>query len=181
MPQVRPVLQSPADPSAESIVTVGFCRADGLFSRAIEWFGGSYYSHVTTLLPDRIRVLDARLHGGVAVRPASYLANTEVKWIDLVCTKQQANKIYAFLFSQVGKKYDTVGIWHFVTGQIHDPNWSSRSAWFCDELAAASWIAGGIARPSLIPLPRLTPGSSAIMASQLNWRPSAFSLSGVKP
>ena len=174
-----PVYRLPANPANDAAVTVGFCRGSGLFSSAIEWFGGSYYSHVTTLLPDRCHVIDARLSGGVAKRPVDYLRHEAIRWIDIECTQKQANAVYAFLFSQIGKKYDVQGIWHFVTGQMRDTNWTRRSAWFCDELAAASWIDAEIAQPSIIPLPRLTPGASAIMASQLEWRPSRFSISGV--
>lgn len=164
-------------PPDRSHVTIGFCAARGFFSRAIRWFGVGVYSHVTTLLPDRERVIDARLHGGVAVRPVSYLANERVFWVDIGCTGAQAKSVYNFLHAQVGKKYDVQGIIDFAVGveQFHDWRYHT-SAWFCDELAAASWIEAGIAKNPWLPLCRITPGASAILASQLDWRKSEFKI-----
>ncbi len=152
-------------------VTVGFCRGRGVFSHLIGWFGAGYYSHVTTLLPDQRTVIDARLRGGVARRPASYLASETVDWFRLECSGAQALAVYGFLTAQLGKQYDVEGIINFATGATKDNNWRRRSAWFCDELAAASWIAAGIAKPTLPrePLNRLTPGGSALILSQLNF------------
>jgi len=165
---------SPAPPKAPASegVTVGFCRGGGIFSRAIEWFGAGYYSHVTTLLPDRQYVIDARLNGGVARRPLSYLKNVRIDWYTLVCNPAEQAKVYSFLYSQIGKKYDVQGIVDFVTGYNRDANWSKRSAWFCDELAAASWIYAGIAKRPFPEMPvfRITPGGSALICSQLNCR-----------
>jgi len=154
-------------------VTVGFCRGSGFLSRAIEWFGGGYYSHVTTLMPGQREVIDARLRGGVARRPVSYLKNEAVDWYRLQCSPAQCQAVYEFLTQQLGKRYDVRGIVNFVTGCNRDPNWVRRSAWFCDELAAASWIHAGIARKPFpqIPLFRITPGGSALMFSQLEYSP----------
>jgi len=154
-------------------VTVGFCRGSGLASAAIGWFGGSYYSHVTTLLPDLRTVIDARLRGGVQRRPVSYLRGEQVDWYKLSCESSEANAVYRFLTAQLGKRYDVRGILDFVTGSNRDPHWTRRDAWFCDELAAASWIAAGIAKRPFkhLPLFRITPGGSALIFSQLSYKP----------
>ena len=153
-------------------VTVGFCRARGIASRLIEWFGASYYSHVTTLCLDRQNVIDARLNGGVRRRPLSYLVKETIDWYALECTPEQLAAVMGFLSAQIGKRYDIRAIWHFVTGQVRDHNWTRRTAWFCDELAAASWIQAGIAKRTMptMPLYRITPGGSALILSQLKYR-----------
>ncbi len=161
-------------PNSPAVLTLGFCRGSGIFSRAIEWFGADHYSHVTTLLPDRRNVIDARLHGGVAIRPASYLQSERVFWVDIECTTAQQISALSFLRAQVGKRYDTTGIIDFVTGGAVDHSWHKQSAWFCDELAFAALIAGKIARKPWQPLFRLTPGACAAAVSQLNWKPSDF-------
>ena len=170
MPQSLPVYL----PKSPAVLTLGFCRGSGIFSRAIEWFGADHYSHVTTLLPDRRHVIDARLHGGVQIRPVSYLRSERVFWVDIGCSSAQQVSALSFLHAQVGKKYDVSGIVDFVTGYAHDHSWRKQTAWFCDELAFAALIAGAIARPPWQPLFRLTPGACAAAVSQLQWKPSDF-------
>ncbi len=168
------MLQNPEQPC----VTIGFCRSRSVPSRLIEWFGAGHYSHVTTLMPDRVSVIDARLHGGVKRRPVSYLKNTRVTWVDLLCDSElQSLKVYSFLTAQIGKRYDITGIIDFVTGYNRDPNWKTKSAWFCDELAAAACeYAGLVARPWFAPTFRLTPGAFAAMVSQCRIRFSTFKI-----
>ena len=164
-------------PADDTHVTLGFCRSNGFFSRAIEWFGAGGYSHVTSLLPDHLHVIDARLHGGVAKRPVGYLVGTDVTWIDIRCSNEQAQKFYAFLHKQIGKKYDVQGIVDFALGLTQPFRWTHpTSAWFCDELAAAALIDGTIARRPWQVLTRLTPGACGFMVSQLDWRKSKFTL-----
>jgi hypothetical protein len=63
--------------------------------------------------------------------------------------------------AQVGKPYDHVGIWDFITGQADDRNWREESAWFCDELALASCEKVGFP-PLYIPTYRITPNSASV-------------------
>jgi hypothetical protein len=158
-------------------VTLGFCRSRGIFSRAIEWFGAGGYSHVTSLLPDREHVIDARLNGGVQKRNVGYLSGTPIDWIDITCAVSESTKFYEFLHKQIGKKYDIEGIVDFALGLTQPFRWTHpTSAWFCDELAAAALIDAGIARRPWQVLTRLTPGACGFMVSQLDWQKSKFSL-----
>ena len=151
---------------------VGQCRGNGIYSQTIGWFGGGYFSHTTTLLPDKKSVLDSRndhvggMPAGVQIRPISYLYKEygdNVFWYRIPCTELQESKVYTALDSQIGKPYDRIGILNYLTGKVRDRNWTDESAWFCSELAVWSWlkagILGGILAPSAAPC-RVTPGGS---------------------
>lgn len=163
--------------NAAELLVVGFVRGKGISSDAIGWFGGGYWSHVTTLLPGGTHVLDARsdivqgIPEGVQIRPVDYLKDDECVWMGLPGTAAQVQKALDALHSQIGKPYDVQGIIDFADNERLDPNWQNESAWFCDELAAWSWIRGGWwnvdARLKLYPN-RLTPGGAAFVIMALH-------------
>jgi hypothetical protein len=158
------------------VITVGFCRGRDLTSKLIGWFGGGYYSHVTTLLPDRKHVIDSRadeidgVPSGVQVRPLTYLKPYTIDWVELPASNGASSRIIAALKSQLGRPYDEIGIYHYLTGAIKDRNWSDETAWFCDELAVWSWMQGPLLSPILFPTlepNRITPGGAALIAWSL--------------
>ena len=162
----------------DDVIRIGFCRARGIFSRAIEWFGAGYFSHVTTLLPGSKNVIDSRLHGGVRIRPISSLESDTIFWVDLICdSTSQRTHVIDSLKSQLGKPYDQIAIWDFVTGSIQRRNWRDTRSWFCDELAVWSWCTAGLREWPLLPLTRIDPGGSFLIAGQGPRRlPHAFSV-----
>jgi hypothetical protein len=166
-------------PLIEAGILVGFVHGGELSSRFIGCFGGSYYCHVTTLLPDGANVIDSRLGwgapDGVQVRPLSYLyppfsaKGSRVAWYQLDCQPAQALTVYRLLHSQLNKPYDRIGIINFMTCQMRNRNWRSEAAWFCDELAVWTWERAGICRPFIddnLSPSRITPGGAAMVAIQ---------------
>lgn len=155
-------------------IVVGFVRGNGPLSRVIGWFGAGYYSHVTTLWCERTNVvIDARLdriYGvppGVQMRPLHYLKGDRVDWLRLPASASRVSQCKEALYSQVGKPYDTLGIWNFVSGKMRDRNFRDCRAWFCDELAVWSWEQADIIPPLALAPSRITPGGAALVASAI--------------
>lgn len=166
-------------------------RGDGLSSRAIEGFGGGRWSHMANVLADGT-VWDARddhvaykgvvYPRGVQHRKLGYLVDQYKQW-SLFQAPIWATQYYddwvRTLESQVGKPYDSVGIWDFVTGMLtgkyEDYNYaptdpSGSKAWFCDEYAV--WAAGKmglIPWPLVVPVFTLTPGSALNLFLGAGW------------
>jgi hypothetical protein len=169
---------------------VGFCRGSNCASKTIGWFGGSYYTHTTTLMPGGKDVLDARsdtvngIAPGVQLRPVSYLEPESVDWVLIPTTLDQESKVYTALRSQLKKPYDEIGILNYLTGEIRDRNWTDESAWFCDELAVWSWmrstLLSGAIFTALTPN-RITPGGSALIAWALGAKIVTPQLAGIFP
>jgi hypothetical protein len=182
-------------PLAQDVV-VGFCRgyvprftAASLISKrwwgsrtsaAIEWWGGGYFSHVTTLLPNRREVIDSRsdhvcgVPPGVEVRPLESLNGSDVVWRTLRASRVQACACYEMLFSQLHKPYDFAGIFGFASDSLIDRNWRDERAWFCDELAVWSWEKVGIIPILTLPAYRITPGGASIAADSAQAMPFKF-------
>lgn len=171
---------------------IGECIGKGIASQAIGWFGGGYFSHTTTLLPNKRFVLDARADEvggkptGVQLRPVGYLEKmygSGITWLKIPCSSIMEQLTYSALYSQLGKPYDTIGILDYALGRLRDRNWMDKSAWFCSELAVWSWIEGKFLSRPLVPSAepnRITPGGSVRIAWGLGARvitqAEAFSL-----
>ena len=115
-------------------------------------------------------VIDARadviegIAPGVQRRPASYL-DAYPRWVkmELQCTPSQRKTVIKALEDELEKPYDSVGIWDFATCSLKDRNWRDRSAWFCDELDIYVLELAKLVSPLMLPLYRLTPGTSALI------------------
>lgn len=166
---------------------LAFVRARGPLSRAIEWFGGGYYSHCAVLSPsDSGFVIDARsniisvpvpgsttgavrlIPAGVQRRPVSYLeaGGALVDWFRLVVSAEERDLVGWALQTQVGKPYDMSAIWAFALGRLTDRNWRDERAWDCSELAAWALERGCALRRISFPLYRVPPGPLCLMVEQ---------------
>src|SRR5487761_1504425 len=146
---------------------IAFLRAHGFLSRAIEWFGGDYYSHSAIRLPsDPAHVIDARadeivvpvlghageyrrIAPGVKRRPVEYLTQGGLvpDWFRIEVEPDRALAVESALVSQLDKPYDFSAIWAFALGRLTDRNWRDRRAWFCSELDAWAFEQGGVLDP----------------------------------
>jgi hypothetical protein len=135
-------------------------------SRLIAWFGGGDYSHVDTILPDGT-YLGARhdklggMPAGVQIRPANYIVPANFLILELAVTAQQECDYYGFLTEQIGKPYDTLAIFGFLTGR----NWAQPGAWECAELSTAAATSAKIFQPPYLTANRITPNDFTLMLS----------------
>lgn len=108
-----------------------------LTSRAIrfrQW--GFPYTHIAYCLdlanPNDPIVIEAWCSG---VRKGKFSGahtpGTEFSVFSVSVSKEQKEKIEKFLFSQLGKPYDFLGILGFI---LFNPNIESKNRWFCSEL-----------------------------------------------
>lgn len=163
--------------SLPRIMVVG---APGILSRAIEGFGAGRWSHMANLLSDDT-VLDARYDvveyenkatpSGVQLRPRGYL-HSQPRWaVYEFGTPKMYAPWEAAGRSQLGKPYDSSGIWDFAkgifTGKYADGNYNAQkpgqsTAWFCDALAVfmASWGCHYLHLPGDFTPYTLTPGAA---------------------
>lgn len=171
-------------------VEVMLVRGRGLSSAAIGYFGAGYWSHYANIVPrgapirhptgrvghgvfDRSYVLDARYDRvggappGVQYRDMRYLEGEERIILRIPCTFEQKKAWLAAGDSQVGKPYDSAGIWDFITGGRKDRNWRDQSAWFCDELGVWMLERAGICPPLPAHVNRITPGAASLVCGAL--------------
>lgn len=137
---------------SEAIV-LQFAASDSLGGHLIQWYGHGWCSHVDSVLPDG-RLLGARYEGGVLIRPPGYTEFTRTLVVTLPTTAEVVAAYDAFLAEQLGKPYDSEGIFDFVTGR----DWRSDGTWFCSELVGRGLeVAKYFAFPLATPANKLTP------------------------
>lgn len=145
------------------MILLQFCRGGDLGSALIEWYGHGQWSHVDAVMPEGA-LLGARTDGGVAMRPASYLAPGSVSGRFAVPADEAATQaFYDLLRGQLGKPYD----WRAIVGFAAGRDWRDPGAWFCSELQA--WALEGVgALPRLAtPCSKLTPDDLALVLGAL--------------
>lgn len=130
-----------------------FINSDHIGSKLVQWWTNSIFDHVEICIGDR-KVIGAKPKGGVQIRDISTLESG--KWCltrpAITLLDNQQEDIVNFLKSQVGKKYDWMGIMGFpMNRNIDNPN-----RWFCSEIAGKAFTKGNyplIPRksPSMIP------------------------------
>lgn len=69
-----------------------------------------------------------------------HTSNTKFMIINLIVFKKQKQLIEEFLFNQVGKHYDFLGIFNFII----ESNLQEQNKWFCSELLVAAFKYAGI-------------------------------------
>jgi hypothetical protein len=160
-----------------SYVEVMLVRSTGITSRAIEWFGAGHWSHFANLLTDwddpKAEVLDARYdevggqQPGVRIRPVSYLKGTERTVLRIPCTPEQRVAWLKAGHGQIGKPYDSRGIWEFLTGDNARRDWRDPSAWFCSEYGIWMLEQAGICPPLPLHVNHITPGAAGLVCGAL--------------
>jgi uncharacterized protein YycO len=151
------------------VITLQFVRGTDLGARLIRWFGGGpSYSHVDIVMPDG-ELLGARsdtvgdIPPGVRIRPAAYIQSEIFLRVSIPANADQERYFYAFLNEQIGKPYDKVSIFSFLTGR----NWRDESAWFCSELAAAALEQAGLLKVPQLPVNKITPATLLVIVSSV--------------
>lgn len=121
-------------------------------------------SHVEALMPDGKSYLGARVDGGVQLRPVGYDKATIRKQADgtpmelllsLDAMPNQNAAFYAYLTSQIGKKYDWLSIVGFVVpDHFHLTNHVICSALQALALRECEWFKWRLAAPAHLVDPR---------------------------
>jgi hypothetical protein len=163
-----------------SLPRIMVVRGSNFSSRAIAGFGAGRWSHMANVLADG-SILDARYDHveyegaiyptGVEQRPKGYLDDEEAWELYEFGTPKMYAPWLSALRSQIGKPYDSLGIWDFAKGlftgkykdQNYDPGKPDQSkAWFCDALAVfgASWGCHYLTLPEDFTPYTLTPGAA---------------------
>jgi hypothetical protein len=149
-------------------VEVDLFGGAGISSSAIEWFGGGRFSHAAIRWNER-ELLDARydsltgLAKGVRVRPIDVEAATAVRHVRfrMAATAEQVHAFRYFAASQIGKPYDSPGIFAFAFGR----DWRQDESWFCSELVSAALETAKIIKPIYTAYAKVTPSALADILS----------------
>lgn len=120
-------------------ITMQFSTEKGFGSWLIRYLSDGDYSHVDIVLQNGR--LGARLKGGVTVRPPDYATFTVTKRMTVQVPNYNAAMAYAY--AQVGKPYAIMAIVDFFLHR-RKPLEKNPKAWFCDQLAYAICMAGGV-------------------------------------
>ena len=149
----------------QSGLTVGFAYSTALTSRLIEYYeAGAGPSHATTLVKPGY-VIDARLSGGVALRPVSYLDRSLVHWYRIAAPEARVRDAIAFLTAQEGQRYAWQDILAFAVPGAFRKLTGAHHPWMCSYLAAAAQVGAGILPKPPVGLERITPLSLLLMDS----------------
>jgi hypothetical protein len=137
-----------------------FSAGDGLASEAIRRFSRGWPTHVDVVVPDGL--LGARLDGGVKIREPGYAVFNRTLTVRLASTAEQEVRFTSFLYSQLGKPYDSEAIAGLALGR----DWRDDSKWFCSELiAAALEVSGWLPKPLAFASHEITPRDLLLVVS----------------
>lgn len=131
-------------------VQLCFSTSWGPVSTFLRFFTWSTISHVDIIVPEGL--LGAR-EMGVKIRPFNYGHPTRAIIAHVECTDAQAEKVYAFARSQIGKPYNWIGLFGFAIRR----DFPSKNRWFCSEIISASFEAAGIHLVAIKQIDRVTP------------------------
>ena len=115
-----------------------FTSQNSIYSRGIEFFEGSEFSHVAAVFADD-SVIETTWKTGVRQRHLdSMMADAQrYRLFDIPLPDEAA--AHAFAVAQIGKKYDKTAIIGFPFYRA----WDEDDAWYCSELSCAILKAGG--------------------------------------
>ncbi|SMO76130.1 Permuted papain-like amidase enzyme, YaeF/YiiX, C92 family [Balnearium lithotrophicum] len=122
-------------------------KGKSITSQPIKWRQWGFpYTHIAYCFdlsnPDDPYVIEAWWNG---VRCGKFsqvhTPGTEFAVYSVEVTKEQREKIRDFLYKQIGKPYDWLGILGFI---LLNPNIESKDRWFCSELVFAAFKQAGI-------------------------------------
>ncbi len=148
------------------MINLRFVKGSGWSSKLITWFSGGHFSHVDAITPEK-KLLGARSDevggrpAGVQIRPFPYESTLDEKTFSIGCTDAEEKLFWDFLYDQLGKPYDEIGIFGFVVGR----DWRNESAWFCSELQAAALEYAGVLPRLYSPVNKITPSCLATVLS----------------
>lgn len=124
----------------------------GIYSTLIKWQTWSDVSHAAFLLPDG-NILEAWQGAGVRIRDYPAGPGIEVYTIPDI-TEAEWKRVLDFAKAQVGKKYDYMGIFRFLTREKSEMD----DKWFCSELVFEAFKQAGIHLLERIKSYQVSPG-----------------------
>ena len=144
-------------------LTVGYVFSSAWTSQAIEYYeAGAGPSHATTLVAPGY-VIDARLRGGVNLRPVDYLAGSRVQWYRKPASDTVVQDCIAFLQAQRGEPYAWQDILAFAVPSAFRQLTGAKHPWMCSWLQLAAEVVGkALPRPP-VGLERLDPLNAMLM------------------
>lgn len=145
-------------------LTVGYVWSRALSSQVIEYREAGGPSHATTLVAPGY-VIDARLSGGVARRPVSYLAGQPMRWFRVPATDAQVKATIDFLKTQCGQRYDWLDIIAFAIPPMFKHLSGATHPWMCSYLQGGAEIHGGVLPKLARPTEKLDPNDMLIANS----------------
>lgn len=125
-------------------------QGNGLYSKAIQWWTRSPYSHVALVVRfdqlgvDRVFLLHALVEGGVVLMPASFYlsrASGAAEWVPLkhplalLKRTSYLHDLFKFSMLQLGRSYDARGILKFLVPGVKE----SKASYFCSELVSDAY------------------------------------------
>lgn len=117
-------------------VKIALFKGKGLISSLIRWQTDGSYSHAA-IVTDDYQVIESWQGAGVRIKTLDSWDNIDLFEVDV--TEEQKQRIFTFLYNQIGKKYDYRAIIRFVSRK----NFLTNDRWFCSELVfQAFWEAG---------------------------------------
>lgn len=112
-------------------------------SRIIEFINWSDYSHASFVHAVTGVCVEA-WPGGVQASPNFGTIHTKGTSVDFFrvigATTEQESEAYCYMLDQVGKKYDYMGVLHFITRK----EGNNQKRWFCSELVFKAYQKAGI-------------------------------------
>lgn len=152
-------------------IELSFVTEPTIGSGIIRWFSHSNYSHVDIIhrgFFDGNRRIGARSdkpeggYAGVEMRPMDYAKFTRDDRLLIPVSITDWEDANAWLASQLGKPYDTTGL--FASFLFNRPMpWRDESSWWCSELGMAYLEHAGI-KPCRTPVNRITPNDLYLYA-----------------
>lgn len=145
---------------------LSFVTEPTIGSAVIRWFSHSNYSHIDI-------IVDGHRIGARSDKPVNGLTGVERRPIDygtfsrddrLLIPVDGPHELDAleWLFKQIGKPYDTTGL--FASFLFDRPTpWRDESSWWCSELGMAYLEHAGI-KPCRTPVNRITPNDLYLYA-----------------
>ena len=117
-----------------------FSRSHAIGSYLIRLKTWSDWSHCAVLTPDDT-VIESVWPSGVREIPFDEWKQHKIAWAFKKRNVPNPDKSLEFLRSQVGKKYDTLG----VIGISLSRDWRAPDEWYCSELNETAFALGGLA------------------------------------
>lgn len=118
---------------------IAFYHGTSLLSRIIRFRSWSTYSHVSYVRSDGMEVEALGRNGVTDWHPIGDLhkPGTEIEVYQVLGeTAEQRTAVEEFLRRQIGKKYDWLGLFGFITRRDFAQN---QDKWFCSELVFAAY------------------------------------------
>lgn len=128
----------PSPPQSSHEPAILLFRGRGIISTLIRWQSRGPYSHAAILLPDG-QIVESWQGSGVRTKRLTDWTDIDAYLIPEMSRGQWKTAI-RYALSQVGKKYDYLGVARFVTRRPSRDN----DKWFCSELVYRALQEAGI-------------------------------------